>query len=63
MLWASPREVLNIYQAEEVFADIITVTPELLTKYWKMKNKNLDELSLDTVKMFYTDAKEAGYTL
>ena len=63
VLWASPREVLNIYQAEEVFADIITVTPELLTKYWKMKNKNLDELSLDTVKMFYTDAKEAGYTL
>src|SRR3990167_10017872 len=63
LLWASPREVLNIYQAEEAGADIITVTPELLTKYWKMKGKDLNELSLDTVKMFYNDAKEAGYTL
>ena len=63
LLWASPREVLNIYQAEEALADIITVTPELLTKYWKMKGKDLNELSLETVKMFYNDAKEAGYTL
>src|SRR3990167_4460918 len=63
LLWASPREVLNIYQAEEAGADIITVTPELITKYWKMKGKDLNELSLDTVKQFYNDAKEAGYTL
>ena len=63
ILWASPREVLNIYQAEKAGADIITVTPELLTKYWEMKDKDLNELSLDTVKMFYNDAEEAGYTL
>jgi len=63
LLWASPREVLNIYQAEKAGADIITCTPELLTKYWKMKGKNLNELSLETVKMFFNDAKEAGYTL
>jgi len=63
LLWASTREVLNIYQAREARADIITVTPELLTKYWNMKGKNLKELSLETVKMFYRDAQEAGYTL
>lgn len=63
VLWASSREVLNIYQAEEAGADIITVTPELLMKYWKMKGKDLGELSLDTVRMFYNDAKESGYSL
>lgn len=63
MLWASPREVLNIYQAEAVGADIITCTPELLAKYEKFKGMDLNELSLETVKMFYNDAKEAGYKL
>ena len=62
-LWASPREVFNIYQAEEAGADIITVTPELFRKYEKMKGYDLKQLSLDTVKMFYSDAKESGYKL
>ena len=63
LLWASPREVLNIYQAEQAGADIITVTPELLTKYEKMKGKDLYELSRETVQMFYDDAKESGFVL
>ena len=63
ILWASPREVLNIYQAEEAGADIITCTPELLEKYEKMKGKDLNELSLETVKMFFNDAQAAGYKL
>lgn len=63
LLWASPREVLNIYQAEEAGADIITCTPELIRKYEAMKGKDLNELSLATVKMFYSDGKAAGYKL
>ena len=63
LLWASPREVLNIYQAEEAGADIITCTPELIKKYEAMKGKDLNELSLDTVKMFYEDGKAAVYEL
>jgi transaldolase len=62
LLWASPRELLNIFQAEECGCHIITVTPDLLRKL-AMVGKPLDELSLDTVKMFYNDAKAAGYTL
>lgn len=62
-LWASSREVLNIYQADQVGADIITVTPDLFRKYEKMKGYDLNQLSLDTVKMFYSDAKECGYKL
>lgn len=62
-LWASSREVLNIYQAEKAGADIITVTPELFRKYEKMKGYDLNQLSLDTVKMFYDDAKASGYLL
>lgn len=63
ILWASPREVLNIYQAEQAGADIITITPELFRKYEKMKGYDLNQLSLDTVKMFYQDAKESGFKL
>jgi transaldolase len=62
LLWASPRELLNIFQAEECGCHIITVTPDLLKKL-AMVGKPLDELSLDTVKMFYNDAAAAGYTL
>ena len=56
ILWASAREVLNVKQAQAAGADIITLTPDLLRK---MKNigKNLTEYSLETVKMFYEDAK------
>lgn len=60
LLWASPRELLNIIQAEECGCHIITVTNELLKKL-AMIGKDLSELSLDTVKMFYNDAKSAGY--
>ncbi len=62
LLWASPRELLNIFQAEEVGCHIITVTPDLLKKL-SMVGKPLDELSLDTVKMFYNDATAAGFKL
>jgi transaldolase len=62
LLWASPRELYNIYQAEAVGADIITVTPEILKKGEKV-GYDLTELSRDTVKMFYDDGQKAGYTL
>jgi transaldolase len=62
LLWASPRELLNIFQAEECGCHIITVTPDILKKL-AMVGKPLDELSLDTVKMFYNDAAAAGFRL
>ncbi len=63
ILWASTREVFNIYLAEKHYCHIITVSPDLLAKYEKYKGKDLTEFSLDTVKMFYNDAKKAGYSL
>ena len=57
LLWASPREALNIIQAEEIGCHIITVTPAVLAKT-KNFNKDLDQFSLETVKMFYNDATE-----
>jgi transaldolase len=62
LLWASPRELLNIIQADECGCHIITVTPDILKKL-AMVGKSLDELSLDTVKMFYKDAAAAGFKL
>ncbi|HEY2900627.1 MAG TPA: transaldolase [Polyangia bacterium] len=62
LLWASPRELLNIVQAAEVGCDIITVTPDLLKKL-ELVGKDLADFSLDTVKMFYKDAQDAGYKL
>lgn len=62
LLWASPRELLNIFQAEECGCDIITCTNDILKKL-SMVGKPLDELSLDTVKMFYNDAAAAGFKL
>jgi transaldolase len=62
LLWASTREVLNICQAAECGCHIITVTSDILQKL-KMLEKNLDELSLETVKMFYNDAQHAGYKI
>lgn len=62
LLWASPRELLNIFQADECGCDIITCTGEILKKL-AMVGKPLDELSLDTVKMFYNDAAAAGFRL
>ncbi len=61
-LWASPRELYNIYHAEEAGADIITVSEELIEKF-KNIGKNLEQFSKETVKMFYNDALIAGYNL
>jgi len=62
VLWASPREVLNVYQAEECGCHIITVTDDIIKKI-DSRGKDLTEFSLDTVKMFYDDAKKAGFKL
>jgi len=62
LLWASPREVLNIVHAAEVGCDIITVTPELLKKL-ELFGKDLGDFSLETVQMFHRDAVGAGYSL
>lgn len=62
LIWASPREVLNIKQADAVGCHIITVTNALIKKM-ALFGKDLDEFSLETVKMFYNDASAAGYTL
>lgn len=62
VLWASPREVLNLYQAEECGCHIITVTPEILSKM-KLKGKDLAEYSRETAEMFFCDAKHAGLSL
>lgn len=63
VLWASPRQVLDIYTAEKCGCHIITVTPDLLKKYEQLRGKDLTEFSLDTVNMFYNDAQKAGYIL
>ncbi len=62
ILWASTREALNMYQAEWAGCHIITVTDDLISKL-PLKGKNLEEYSLDTVKMFYNDAKKAGFSI
>ena len=62
VLWASPREVLNVYQADACGVHVIVLTAELLAKL-ALRNKDLAEYSRETVRMFYTDALNAGYTL
>jgi transaldolase len=62
LIWASPRELLNIYQADAIGCHIITVTNDILKKL-QLVGHDLDEYSLDTVKMFYNDAKQAGFNL
>ena len=59
MIWASPREVLNIVEANRIGCDIITVTPDLLKKFIDNYKKDLDKFSIETVKMFYNDAKKS----
>ncbi len=54
ILWASVREIFNLFQAERSGADIITLTPEILEKI-KLRNKNLHQYSIETAKMFYED--------
>lgn len=62
LLWASPRELLNVYQAEEVGCDIITATNDILKKL-ALVGKDLGDYSLETVEMFYKDATAAGYRI
>jgi transaldolase len=62
LIWASPRELLNIYHAESVGCHIITVTHDVLKKL-ALVGYDLADYSLDTVKMFYEDGRKAGYTL
>ena len=62
ILWASPRELLNIFQANQIGCHIITVTNDILKKL-ELVGYDLEEYSLDTVKMFYNDASAAGYNL
>jgi transaldolase len=62
LIWASPRELLNIFQADAIGCHIITVTNDILARLSNV-GKSLDDYSLDTVKMFYNDAQKAGFTL
>jgi transaldolase len=63
LLWASVREVLNIFQAEECGCKIVTVPHDILNKAMKLVGTGLNEMSLDTVKTFAVDAKAAGFSL
>lgn len=62
LIWASPRELLNIFHANEVGCHVITVTNDILNKL-SLVDFDLDDYSLDTVKMFHTDAVAAGFKL
>jgi transaldolase len=62
LIWASPREILNLVQADQVGCHIITMTHDLLPKV-KSLGKDLDQFSLETVQMFHRDASAAGFTL
>ena len=62
LIWASPRELLNIVQADAIGCHIITVTHDILKKL-PLLGTDLDELSLETVKMFHRDATAAGFQL
>jgi len=62
LIWASPRELLNIFQADAVGCHVITVTHDILNKL-RLVGKDLSDYSLDTVKMFYEDATKAGFVL
>jgi transaldolase len=62
LIWASPRELLNIFQANAIGCHIITVTHDILKKLANV-GRDLQDYSLDTVKMFHADAERAGFTL
>ena len=62
VIWASPRELLNVVQASDIGCHIITVTSDILGKL-SLLGKDLGDYSLDTVRMFYADASAAGYRL
>src|ERR1700724_1550660 len=61
LIWASPRELLNIFQADDIGCHVITVTNDILKKL-SLVGKDLDDYSLETVKMFYDDGQAAQYT-
>lgn len=62
LLWASPREVLNVFQADAIGCHIITATNDILKKL-QLRGKDLDEYTAETVEMFHTDASAAGYAI
>ncbi len=62
LLWASPREVLNLFHAEQACCDIVTATLPILSKLDGI-GKDLEQYSLETVRMFYNDARSANYTI
>ncbi|HVT96492.1 MAG TPA: transaldolase [Acidobacteriaceae bacterium] len=62
LLWASPREVLNVFQAEDAGCDIITLPPEMLRKL-ELVGRDLKQYSLETVEMFHHDARAVGYVI
>jgi transaldolase len=62
LIWASPREVLNVVQADQIGVDIITMTHDLFAKLDSL-GKDLAQFSLETVQMFRSDALSAGFTL
>jgi transaldolase len=62
LIWASPRELLNIFQADDVGCHVITVTPDILKKLDQV-GKSLEDFSLETVEMFRNDAVKAGFTI
>jgi len=62
LIWASPRELLNVFHADSVGCHIITATNDILKKL-ELIGKDLNEYSLDTVKLFYQDAKAAGFSI
>jgi transaldolase len=62
LIWASPRELLNIFQADAIGCHIITVTNDILQKL-SLVGKDLGDYSLETVKMFYNDGRAAGFAL
>ena len=62
LIWASPRELLNIFQANDIGCHIITATEDILNKL-KLIDYDLNQYSLDTVKMFYEDALSAGFKI
>jgi transaldolase len=62
LIWASPRELLNIFQADDIGCHVITVTNDILKKL-SLVGKDMDDYSLETVKMFYDDGQAAQYKL
>jgi transaldolase len=62
LIWASPREVLNVFQASQIGCHVITVTPDILSKLTSA-GRDLNDFSLETVRMFHRDAMAAGFSL